>query len=123
MDKQTMLANRDAVKTIAATSINTLREALQVMQDTIIARGGEIMEPLVNEIAIIDFNNHVAKFDKVADADKTNKQVEAEFDYFAETAEGNIDDVTELVAQYDIFSADFKQRVAELTAQFENDGE
>lgn len=119
MDKQTMLAQRDAVKTIAATSIETLRAALQTMQDTIIARGGELAEPLVNEAAIIDFNDHVTKFAQTADDAKTNKQVEAEFDYFAETAEGNIDDVNELLGQYDIFTAEFKQQVASLTAQFE----
>ncbi|CAH0419087.1 hypothetical protein [Periweissella ghanensis] len=119
MDKQTTLAYRNARQTLAETTIITLQAALKIMEATIIERGGELAEPLVNDLAMTAYQAKVTQFSQISDDDKSNKQLIAEITYFDTIAGDNIADLLGLVEDYPIFAAEFITQINELVDAYE----
>lgn len=119
MDKQTTLAYRNARQTLAETTIITLQAALKIMETTIIERGGELAEPLVNDLAMTAYQAKVTQFSQISDDDKSNKQLIAEITYFDTIAGDNIADLLGLVEDYPIFAAEFITQINELVDVYE----
>lgn len=123
MDKETILTYRDARQKLAGTTIETLQSALQTMEETIITRGGQLAEPLVNDDAMTAYRTKVAHYAQIADTAKSNKQLLAEIEYFDTIAGDNIADLLGLVEDYPIFTEDFIEEVNSLVEVFEGPNE
>lgn len=119
MDKQTTLTYRNARQALAGTTIATLQAALKIMENTIIERGGELAEPLVNDLAMNAYQAKVAQFAQISDDAKSNKQLIAEITYFDTIAGDNIADLLGLTEDYPIFTAEFITEINTLVEQYE----
>lgn len=119
MDKQAILTFRDGRQKLAATTITTLQTAFGIMERTIIARGGKISEPLVNNAAMTAYRTKVTQYAQINDGAKSNKQLLAEIEYFNIIAGDNIADLLGLIDDYPIFTAEFIAEINELVNQFE----
>lgn len=119
MDKQVILTFRDARQKLATKTIETLQAAFKIMEDTIVARGGELVEPLVNDEAMKAYQTKVAQYAQINDDAKSNKQLLAEIEYFNLIAGDNIADLLGLIEDYPIFTTEFINMTDELVNQFE----
>lgn len=123
MDKQTILTYRNARQKLATTTIKKLQDALKIMEDTIIARGGKLEESLVNDQAMKEYNKKVAKYAQINDDAKSNKNLIAEITYFDTIAGDNIADLLGLIEDYEIFEDVFISEVNVLVDEFETSDE
>lgn len=123
MDKQTILAYCNQRQALAATTIETLQAVLKIMEETIITRGGHLVEPLANDEAMTAYRTKVAQYAQINDDAKSNKQLLAEIEYFDTVAGDNIADLLGLIEDYPIFTEDFAASVNKLVDQFEGPAE
>ncbi|MCM0599581.1 hypothetical protein [Periweissella fabalis] len=119
MDKQATLAYRNARQALAGATIETLQNALKVMENTIIERGGELATPLVNDTAMAAYQAKVAQYMQINDDDKSNKQLINEITYYDTIAGDNIADLLGLIEDYPIFDEPLITKINDLVETYE----